>query len=356
MRMCEIIFTIHYLINIGGINMQSRNSTLFILHFAIAMAFTMLLSINLGFTEEHGKHDEHQASNAAELNVKLHTEPQKIEVGKPVTMMFHLTDAKDEPVTDLMVHHDRILHVLIVSEDLQIIGHIHPEDFESRDMMAELEGVYTVHFTFPVAGRYILALDVMTADAEISKHLYVDVEGENKMQEITHDLRTEKDIFGYKEEGGDRFTKAVSIRDKMDKSPYEVKIEVPEQIKVGEMVRMKYHFSLDSKPITDLVPFLDAPMHFAIVSTYLDGILHTHGTVPMNGHKDKEMKKDPHAQHKMKKEPASGHQHQGPTPEKFGPTVMLMTTFPKAGHYQIFGQLKHKDQILFPTFMVKVVE
>ena len=333
--------------------MQSRNSTFFNFQFAIAMTLTILLSINLGHTEEHVKHDKHQTDKAAELNVKLHTEPQKIEVGKPVTMMFHLTDAKGEPVTDLMVHHDRILHVLIVSENLQILGHIHPEDFESRDMIAELEGIYTVHFTFPVAGRYILALDVMTANAEFSKHLYVDVEGENKMQEINHDLCTEKNIIGYKEEGGDRFTKAVSIRDKMDTSPYEVKIEVPEQIKAGEMVHIKYHFSLDDKPIHDLVPFLDAPMHFAIVSTHLDGILHTHGTVPMNGNSAK-IKKDPHAEHKMKKEPTSGHQHKGPTPEKFGPIVMLMTTFPKAGYYQIFGQLKHKDQILFPTFMVKV--
>lgn len=333
--------------------MQSRNSTFFNFRFAIATAATFLFLINFGFTEEHGKHETHQSDKTADLNVKLHTEPQKIEVGKPVAMMFHLTDAKGEPVTDLIVHHDRILHVLIVSENLQILGHIHPEDFESRDIMAELEGVYTVHFTFPVSGRYILALDVMTADAEFSKHLYVNVAGEEKMQEINHDLRTEKDLIGYKEEGGDRFTKAVSIVAKMDTSPYKVKIEVPEQIKTGEMVHITYHFMQDGKPITDLVPFLDAPMHFAIVSPHLDGILHTHGAVPMNGDSEK-VKNDPHAEHKMKKELASGHQHQGSTPEKFGPSVILMTTFQKAGHYQIFGQLKHKDQILFPTFMVKV--
>ena len=335
--------------------MQSRNSTFFNFRFAIAIAATFLCLINYGFTEEHGKHETHQADKTVALNVKLHTEPQTIIAGKPTVLNFHLTDKKGEPFTDLMVHHDRTLHVLIVSENLQILGHVHPEDFESRDMMAELQGIYTVHFTFPASGRYILALDLMTADAEISKHLYVEVQGENKMQKITHDLRTEKDVFGYKEEGGDRFTKAVSIRAKMDTSPYKVKIEVPEQIKAGEMVHIKYHFSLDGKPINDLVPFLDAPMHFAIVSTHLDGILHTHGTVPMNGNSEK-MKNDPHAAHKMKKSTKTGHQHQGPTPEKFGPTVMLMTTFKKAGHYQIFGQLKHKDQILFPTFMVKVDE
>lgn len=336
--------------------MQSRNSVLFILHFAIVLAFTMLLSINLGYAEDHSLHKSHQVDKTDELNIKLHTEPQKIIAGKPVTMMFHLTDVNGEPVTDLMVHHDRILHVIIVSENLQIIGHIHPEDFESRDMMAELEGVYTVHFTFPVAGRYILAIDVMTADVEFSKHLYVDVEGEKKMLEIVHDLRTEKDIFGYKEEGGDRFTKAVYINNKMDTSSYKVIIEVPESIIAGERVHITYHFMREGKPITDLVPYLDAPMHFAIVSTRLDGILHTHGTVPMYRDSDRMMKKEPHAGHKMEMSTKFGHQHQGPTPEKFGPTVMLMTTFQKAGHYQIFGQLKHNDQILFPTFMVKVDE
>ena len=63
-----------------------------------------------------------------------------------------------------------------------------------------------------------------------------------------------------------------------------------------------------------------------------------------------QMKDDPHAGHKMKKSATSGHEHQGITPDKFGPTLMLMTTFPKAGLYQIFGQLKHSDQILWSSF------
>ena len=37
-------------------------------------------------------------------------------------------------------------------------------------------------------------------------------------------------------------------------------------------------------------------------------------------------KQDPHAAHKMKKKVTTGHHHQGTTPDKFGPTVMLMTT------------------------------
>ena len=344
--------------------MRSRNFTFFPLfrpivsvacqYCAVATVFMMLLFVEIGVTQEHGGHSAHSTThNASSLNVALHTEPQTISVGAPAVLTFHLTDAAGEPVTDLMVHHARVLHVLVVSENLQIIGHIHPEDFESRDILAELEGVYTVHFTFPAAGRYILAVDVMTADAEFAKYLYVDVKGEAKMADMVPDFHREKTVFGYTDEGGDRYTKAVSLDGGAGASIYHAKMEAPERIKAGEMTHIMYHFSQDGKPLTDLVPFLDAPMHFAIVSTRLDGVLHTHGTVP--GSADaKKMMEDPHAGHKMEEAPTTGHQHQGTTPEKFGPAVMLMTTFPEAGLYQIFGQLKHADQILWTSFMVEV--
>ena len=324
------------------------------LYCTLAIGIGMLFFVQVGYTQEHQTHDAHEMHNTASLNVALHTQPQTVQAGRSAVLTFHLTDAKDEPVSDLLVHHARVLHVLVVSENLQIIGHIHPEDFESRDIMAELEGRYTVHFTFPAAGRYILAVDVMTADAEFAKYVYVDVVGEEKLANMTEDFRREKVIVGYADEGGDRYTKAVSLMDKKDLSTYYAKIEAPERIKAGEMVHITYHFSRNGEPLTDLVPFLDAPMHFAIVSTRLDGVVHTHGTVP--GTEDtRKVMKDPHAGHEMKKSPMTGHhQHYGITPEKFGPTVMLMTTFPEAGIYQIFGQLKHADQILWPSFMVEV--
>lgn len=344
--------------------MQSQNFTHFsmfcmsakfkFLYCLTTITVGMLFLVEVGAAKAHGDHDAHKIHSTSSLNVMLHTEPQTIQAGTSAALTFHLTDAKGEPVTDLMVHHARVLHVLVVSENLQIIGHIHPEDFESRDIMMELEGMYTVHFTFPAAGKYILAVDVMIADAEFAKYLYVDVAGEEKLTDTVQDFRREKVVFGYTDEGGDRYTKAVSLTDGEGASMYQAKIEAPERIKAGEMVHITYHFSQDGKPLTDLVPFLDAPMHFAIVSTRLDGIVHTHGTVLGTEDASKVMKEDPHAGHKMKRTPMTGHQHRGITPEKFGPTVMLMTTFPEAGVYQIFGQLKHADQILWPSFMVKV--
>ena len=339
--------------------MRSRNFTLFMERFESlccigVIAVGVLLLVAVSFAENRAQHAAHKGHDTASLNVMLHTEPQTIQAGTSAALTFHLTDVKGEPVTDLRVHHARVLHVLVVSENLQIIGHIHPEDFESRDIMQELEGRYTVHFTFPAAGRYILAVDVMTADAEFSEYVYVNVTGKAELADMIQDFRREKVVYSYTDEGGDRYTKAVSLTDGEGTSTYHVKIDAPERIKAGEMVHITYHFSRYGKPLTDLVPFLDAPMHFAIVSTRLDGIVHTHGTVPGSEEDSKMMKKDPHVGHKMQKTPTTGHQHHGTTPEKFGPTIMLMTTFPEAGVYQIFGQLKHADQILWPNFMVKV--
>lgn len=361
--------------------MKSRISTRCFYFLALASVILTLFSGSIAFADHHNEHKTHKAENVDVLNVKLRTEPKEIAAGESASLMFHLTDAEGEPFTDLMLHHDRILHVLIVSENLQTIGHIHPEDYETRDLMMELEGVYTVHFTFPYSGRYILAIDAMTADAEYTKHLYVDVVGDKKMPEMSQDMRREKMVVGYTQEGGDRFTKAISIANQEGSSKYHVKMVTPEVIKAGEMVHFTYHFSSDGQPVNDLVPLLDAPMHFAIVSNRLDGILHTHGTVPAccngtepmccnetvsaccNGTEpaccqhDNKKNDSTHSHHKVhEKTDATGHQHQGVTPEKFGPSVMLMTTFPKSGIYQIFGQAKHGDQILFPTFMVKVVE
>lgn len=321
----------------------------------MAIAVAIIFFVDVGSTQEHAGHGMHKVHDTEALNVELHTDPETIQTGKPTKLTFRFTDMVGESVSELLVHHDRILHVIVVSENLAFIGHIHPEDFETRDIIAELEGLYTVYFTFPAAGRYLIAVDAMTTGAEFTESIYVDVIGEPRLADLTWDFRREKVVFGDTDEGGDRYTRAVSLTGADRTSTYHARMEVPENIKAGETVNLIYHFSRDGAPLTDLVPFLGAPMHFAVVNTRFDGIEHTHGIVPGTEGTD-EMMTDPHAGHSMKKTPTTGHQHVGITPEKFGPTLMLRTVFPDPGVYQIFGQLKHADQILWSSFMVEVQE
>ena len=84
--------------------------------------FSTLLAITIGCCFlmaligcEEINHQIH-AAIARDLNVAMNTESQTIEAGTPTVLKFHLTDANGEPFTDLLVHHARILHVLLVSE------------------------------------------------------------------------------------------------------------------------------------------------------------------------------------------------------------------------------------------------
>jgi hypothetical protein len=307
-----------------------------------------------------------------DLNVAVNTGSETIEAGTPTILKFHLTDTNGEPFTDLLVHHARILHVVLVSENLQIVGHIHPEDFDPRNVIEEQRGIYTVQWSFPEAGRYIIALDVVSPEAEFARHLYVDVIGEPQMGAQPRDFRREKTVNGYTDEGNDRYTKPIWIADAEDGNAYHVKMEAPEQIKAGERVHITYHFSRHQEPITDLVPFLDAPMHFAIVNSQLDSIVHTHGTLPnseplpVEGHggHNAAVMADAQGVHNaaaMDENPAGAHNatepqqmHHGASINPFGPTVNLTTTFHKAGIYQIFCTTKHTDQIIWVSFMVEV--
>ena len=296
---------------------------------------------------------------AKDLNVAISTGSQTIETGTPTVLKFHLTDANGEPFTDLLVHHARILHVLLVSENLQIIGHVHPEDFEPRNVMEERKGIYTVQWTFPEAGRYIIGLDVVSPEAVFARHSHVDVIGEPQMGAQPRDFRREKTVNGYTDEGNDRYTKPIAIAETEAGNTYHVKMEAPERIKAGEIVHMTYHFSQHEEPITDLVAFLDAPMHFAIVDSQLNSIVHTHGTLPStepstSEHGDNNAAVQDENLHSAHNATELQPDASGRASTPFGPTVNLTTTFHKAGIYQIFCTAKHTNEIIWVSFMVEV--
>jgi hypothetical protein len=46
---------------------------------------------------------------------------------------------------------------------------------------------------------------------------------------------------------------------------YAVSLQKPDAIKAGEPVSLVYRFTEDGAPVTDLRPYLDAPLHLAVV-------------------------------------------------------------------------------------------
>jgi len=282
--------------------------------------------------------------------------PEQPKAGEPTTIKFSFTNSDGSPVADIMMHHARRVHTLIISEDLSSIGHIHPQDFSKITDAVIQSGRYAVNYTFPKAGRYIVGISVMNAKDMLEKQFIINVKGKPKMGEAaTKDFRRTKCFKGYaKQDGLDRYVAPVFISDAEVGCPagYKATLSLSaDSITAGEEVQLQYHFEKDGKPVTNLEPFLDAAIHFAIVPASLDTLLHRHGVAVGIAHKnagDMEM---------GKAMDEKGGIHHESVPETFGPNLVSEAiTFPKAGPYQVFAQVKHKGQIIFTNFMVQVKE
>ncbi len=255
---------------------------------------------------------------AGKVAVDMKTEPASIKPGTPETITFAIKDAEGNPVQELTPTHDRMLHVIIASQDFTVFSHIHPEDFGPITPAMKKAGEYAVRYTFPKAGRYLIGVDLAVEDNLISKHFDIDVAGESGMGMPTVDFSGTKKFGDYE----------VTLSTK------------PARIAAGKEVTLTYDFTENGKPVDDLEPYIAAEMHVAIISTDLGQFIHEHGMSPGMKATEEEM-------HYMM-------MHHGVVPAKFGPVIEVHTVFPVRGVYGIFGQVMHRGKVILTHFMVKV--
>ncbi|MGO9612785.1 MAG: hypothetical protein ACLPX5_07105 [Dissulfurispiraceae bacterium] len=250
-----------------------------------------------------------------EVVVELKTEPEYIKERQPAKIVFSFKDPKGKPVEDLSITHDRILHVIIICQDFSVFAHIHPEDFGAITRGMKRTAQFPVQYTFPKAGLYLVRVDFAVKGELHSKQFTLDVRGEPFMTFLKKDLSRNK-RFG----------------------DYDVNLSTgPEDVATGEQVTLNYLFSKDGAPVTDLEPYLSAPMHVAIISADRNYFIDAYGEVPgsvAGGHLE--------------------HHMHSPIPDKFGPKVEVHTIFPSKGLYYIFGEIKHEGKIVVSLFMIEV--
>jgi len=267
--------------------------------------------------QQHGGHGQHTHSiKTTEVIVDVETSPASIKAGSMATILFSIKDKEGKPLQDLTITHDRLLHVVIVSEDFSVFAHIHPEDFGPITPEMKKTAKFMVRYPFPKAGHYLIAVDSAVKDVPFSEHFTIDITGEPKMDSFKKDFSREKQFEDYK----------VTFTSK------------PERIAAGKEITLKYAINKDGKTVTDLEPYLSAPMHLAIIMSNLNNFIHTHGEVP--GALTAQ-------QHTV------GHFH-GTVPEKFGPEIEAHVVFPAKGVYQIFSEVKHQGKVILLNFMVEV--
>jgi copper transport protein len=235
-------------------------------------------------------------------------------------LTFTLRDYHGNPVQDIVLDHNRILHVIIASKDFSVFSHIHVEDFGpvTPEMLKTAE--FPVHYTFPKDGEYLVSADFTERGYLFSDQFYLKVGLSNMMS------APDDETFG--------------LRKNAD--GYDVTLKTsPARLKAGASATLDYHIVKDGKPLTEMNPYLAVPMHISIIRDDLMGFLHIHGLlpVPLIG---KLLGESIHASHLF-------------LPNKFGPDIEATNfTFPSAGIYHIFGEFSVAEKVVVTQFTVRV--
>lgn len=258
-------------------------------------------------------HKHHHHTAAEEPTVDMEILPEALIPGAAATISFTFKDPDGNPVKNLAIVHDRILHVIIVGEDLSTFAHIHPEDFGSLPSDAKEKGSFSVRYTFPKAGKYLIAADYAIGSSHFSEQFSAEAAGGPKMAPPARDLSREK-TFG----------------------PYSVVFNAdPKKIKAGKKTVITFSIKKDGKKVKDIVPYLSAAMHVAAVSSDLNHFIHAHGDIPGSASED-------HAG------------HHADIREAYGPDIETGIFFPSRGLYRIFSEFKHEGRVVLLDFMVEV--
>ncbi|MEG3900934.1 hypothetical protein QUB19_02155 [Microcoleus sp. B4-C5] len=246
--------------------------------------------------EQHhdGGHSGHSDAEPANAIAKL-TVPSNIAPKTPVPLVIEVQNKEGKSIADFDKFQEQLMHLIVVSDDLQYFNHIHPT--------YKGNGRFEVQTDFPGSGGYTLFSDYKPA--EKSEQVSV-----LKMQVPGQALALSKvDMATTKTSGNTKANLTFSQR----------------QIKAGQGVNLIFNLqdASSNQPLKDLQPYLGERGHLVILKQ----------SSPLT-------KADYIHAHALKDTPAG--------------EVHFMTSFPQPGKYKLWGQFNRNGQIVTADFWVKV--
>lgn len=218
-------------------------------------------------------------------------------VGETTPLRFRVTrKPQEEPVDDLQVEHEKLMHVIGVRTDLREFIHIHPERVSP--------GLWQVNHAFTNAGQYQFWTDI--------KHRGVVYSFAQPSLTVAGNLV---------KQGADKIPKLEDV-----KAGFRIAFEMPGEIIAGQtnLLLVKIHNREGTQVGTEF--FLGALMHVVVIKDDLTVYAHGHAGNHLKGERD----------------------------------LYFNQIFPERGNYKIFAQfrpLKTKlapDEAILAEFWVKV--
>jgi hypothetical protein len=244
----------------------------------------------------HGGHGNHggmtmPASEGAETTTAKLT-AGSIKTGAETKLVIDIKSKSGQPIDKFETFQTKLMHLIVVSDDLQTFSHIHP--------IYKQKGRFEVQANFPQGGNYTLVSDYKPAgQAEQVSLMQVKVAG-------TTPSVSKAD-----------FTKAKLIGD--------TKVQLTaDNLKAGKETMLVFKMQqANGQPVADLQPYLGERGHLVIMQN----------SNPLT-----------------RKDYIHAHAAQHGT----GGEVHFMSTFPKAGKYKMWGQFNRNGKIVTADFWVNV--
>ncbi|MGI8651101.1 MAG: copper-translocating P-type ATPase, partial [Rubrobacter sp.] len=258
----------------------------------------------------------------AGVSVEFASEPADPEPDEPVELSYTLRDNESgDTITDLPLDHERPMHTILVSTDLEHFSHIHPE--------AQGDGAYRVETTPPEAGNYNIYTEFIN-------------DGEK--------ILDERDLTA-----GSPAGEAAQLAPDLSPKTVEgttIALDIPETIRAGEQVRLDFELTDEGEPVTNLTPYLGAAAHVAIVSEDGEDFAHGHGEATDDGGVATTADTGGNADEGHGGEHSGGEAHSAA--EAFGPGVHVYHTFESPGPYKLWVQFERDDRVVTAPFIVEV--
>jgi len=253
--------------------------------------------------------------------VNLSTDPQIVEANKPFTLTVSIFDADGKTkATAFDEVHTKLLHFILVSEDLTQFLHLHPDYqgdgvFVLKDLLLPVASNYVTFADFtPTGDQQQFVRNTLAVNGAITQHPNLAV----SPTEVTLD---------------DLKMRLVNVGD----------------FKAGIETTLKFHVSdaTTGSAVDTLDEYLGAAGHLVIIDQSSQIYIHTHPA----GHDMENMN-----------EMADMGAMATPTlamtgmemPTQYGPDLEFMTKFPSAGLWSMWLQVQYKGEVYTFPYVVEV--
>ncbi len=226
-------------------------------------------------------------------------------VNAPNEYSFSVVDDQGNTLKNFEITHTKPMHVIVVRKDLAYFQHVHPTfdqttgAFSFKDLTFPADGTYRIFADFAPGGGQEDAMGMPLA-VTISEDIPVGT-GANYTPQA---LGSEEKVKTF--------------------SGYQVALSADQAFVSGKEVTLTFKLKQNSKPVTDLEPYLGALGHSVILREDNLDFIHAHPmedvTAPQTGKVD------------------------------------FMVDFPEAGRYKVFTQFQRGGKVFTTDFVVSVAQ